>query len=78
LRANQIRTDIDLRNEKFGFKIREAQIQKLPYVIIIGDNEEQNKTISVRKRGGKDLGQMTIEDFVSIVSTEIREKKIDI
>jgi threonyl-tRNA synthetase len=78
LRANQIRTDIDLRNEKIGFKIREAQIQKLPYVIIIGDNEEQNKTISVRKRGGKDLGQMTIEDFVSIVSTEIREKKIDI
>ncbi|MDI6781549.1 MAG: threonine--tRNA ligase [bacterium] len=78
LRANQIRCDMDSRNEKIGFKIREAQLQKLPYVLILGDNEEQNKTVSIRKRGGKDLGQMTIEDFISVVSTEIREKNVDI
>ncbi|MFH1962969.1 MAG: threonine--tRNA ligase [bacterium] len=78
LRANQIRTDLDSRNEKIGFKIREAWMQKIPYVLILGDNEEQNKTVSIRKRGGKDLGQMTIEDFISIVSKEIREKNVDI
>ncbi len=74
----QIRCDMDSRNEKIGFKIREATIQKTPYVLILGDNEEQNKTVSVRKRGGKDLGQMAVEDFISIVSTEIREKSVDI
>ncbi|MEK7813214.1 MAG: threonine--tRNA ligase, partial [Candidatus Desantisbacteria bacterium] len=78
LSANQIRCSMDSRNEKIGFKIREAQLQKLPYVLILGDNEEQNKTVSIRKRGGKDLGQMTIEDFISVVSTEIREKNVDI
>ena len=78
LRANQIRCDTDFRNEKIGFKIREAGMQKLPYVLILGDNEEQNKTISVRKRGSKDMGQMSVEDFISMITTEIREKSVDI
>jgi len=78
LRTNQIRTVTDFRNEKIGFKIREAGMQKLPYVLILGDNEEQNKTISVRKRGSVDMGQMRVEDFISMITTEIREKSVDI
>lgn len=78
LRLNQIRTDTDFRNEKIGFKIRESQMQKLPYVLILGDNEEQDKTVSVRKRGSKDMGQMKVEDFISMITTEIREKSVDI
>lgn len=78
LRANQIRCDMDSRNEKIGFKIREATMQKLPYILILGDNEEQNKTVSVRKRGSNDMGQMSVEDFISMITTEIREKNVDI
>ncbi len=56
---------IDNRNEKTGKKIRDAEIKKLPFMLIVGENEEQNKTISVRRRSEGDLGTMNIEDFVS-------------
>ena len=65
------RTEMDLRNEKIGLKIREHTIQKIPFLIIIGDKELENKEVSVRTREGKDLGTMTLNDFESILKEEI-------
>ena len=56
---------IDDRNEKTGKKIRDAELKKIPFMLVVGENEEQNGTISVRRRGEGDLGAMSIEDFVS-------------
>ena len=56
---------IDDRNEKTGKKIRDAEINKLPFMLIVGENEEQNGTVSVRRRGEGDLGAMKIEDFIT-------------
>jgi threonyl-tRNA synthetase len=58
--------ELDDRNEKIGYKIREARLQKLPYMLIIGDNEVENSTLSVRERGENgDLGSMSIDDFIA-------------
>lgn len=59
-----IRVEKDLRNEKLGFKIREAQVQKIPYMLVIGDKEVTNKTVSPRQRGGKQMPSMSIKDFI--------------
>ena len=64
LSAHNIRVKTDLRNEKIGFKIREHSLQRYPYLVIVGAQEVQNKTITVRKRGGEDLGEMHIENFI--------------
>ncbi|MFB3887481.1 MAG: threonine--tRNA ligase [Thermodesulfobacteriota bacterium] len=65
-----IRVEKDFRNEKLGFKIREAQIQKIPYMLVVGDREEKEGTISPRTRGGEALKGMGIEDFVRQVKSE--------
>ncbi len=65
-----IRVERDFRNEKLGFKIREAQIQKAPYMLVIGDREVKEKTVSPRKRNGETLKSMTVEDFVKQVESE--------
>ncbi|MDR0972222.1 MAG: threonine--tRNA ligase [Bacteroidales bacterium] len=70
----ELRGDIDLRSEKTGKKIRDAEIEKIPYMLIVGEKEEKEGTISVRKHSGGDLGQMTIEDFAKMVNEEIREE----
>jgi len=67
----EIRGLIDDRNEKTGKKIRDAEVTKIPFMIIIGEDEENTETISVRKHGGEDLGKMTIEEFSSLVNKEI-------
>ena len=64
----------DKRNEKVGFKVREHTIQKIPYMIIIGDKEEMAEEISVRTREGKDLGRMSLNDFINIVNKSIALK----
>lgn len=69
-----IRVETDLRNEKIGYKIREAQLQKVPYMIILGDKEVEAQNLSVRSRKEGDLGVMAIEDFVSKVKEEIDKK----
>ena len=69
-----IRTETDLRNEKIGYKIREAQLQKLPYMLVVGDKEAEAGTVSVRSRGGVDLGAMSVDDFVSKIKEEIETK----
>ncbi|MEN9946749.1 MAG: hypothetical protein RLZZ293_1135 [Pseudomonadota bacterium] len=65
LKAQGIRADIDLSNEKIGYKIRQQTLQKVPYLLVIGDNEMNNNLISVRKQDGSDLGNMNLADFVS-------------
>jgi len=65
-----VRAEKDFRNEKLGFKIREAQIQKVPYMLVIGDREVKEKTISPRKRNGETLKSMTIEDFIKQIESE--------
>jgi threonyl-tRNA synthetase len=73
LNISDIRTEIDERNEKTGKKIRDAELQKIPYMIILGEKEEGEGKISVRKQGEGDLGSFTIEEFVNIVKTEINK-----
>ncbi|MBI3600711.1 MAG: threonine--tRNA ligase [Nitrospinae bacterium] len=69
-----IRGEADLRNEKIGFKIREAQMEKIPYMLIVGNKEVKSKTVSVRKRGGADTGTMEVGKFIEMVKEEIRVK----
>ena len=72
-----LRVETDLRNEKIGFKIREAQMQKIPYMLIVGDKEVENGVVAVRSRKGGDLGTMSLEDFLARIEKEVREKSID-
>ena len=67
----EVRALIDNRNETVGKKIREAETQKIPYMLIVGENEEKEGTVSVRKRGGEDLGSMTVEAFAGLVAEEV-------
>ncbi len=71
-----MRVEYDSRNEKIGYKIREAQLEKIPYMIIIGDREAEEGKISVRSRKEGDLGTMTVDEFLSKVLVEIATKKI--
>ncbi len=71
-----IRVELDDRNEKIGYKIREAQLKKVPYMLVIGDKEVENKTISVRKRGEGDLGAQSSEEFIHHIKEEIENKSI--
>ena len=74
LDAIGVRAEIDLRNEKIGFKIREAQMMKIPYMLVIGDKEAENGTVAVRSRSNGDLGAMPVEDFMAKIAEEIRTK----
>ncbi|MEO6347085.1 MAG: threonine--tRNA ligase [Aquaticitalea sp.] len=71
LENHEIRALVDNRNETIGKKIREAEMQKIPYMIIVGENEEGENKISVRQHGGEDLGMISVEDFAEIVESEI-------
>ncbi|MEP7185621.1 MAG: His/Gly/Thr/Pro-type tRNA ligase C-terminal domain-containing protein, partial [Rhodanobacter sp.] len=66
------RVQSDLRNEKVGYKIREHTMQKVPYLLVVGDREKETGTISVRTRSGEDLGSMPLADFVERLETETR------
>lgn len=74
LQNKGIRTHFDLRNEKIGFKIREHTLQKVPYFVIVGDKEVENRLVSVRTREGTDLGVMTIDTICDMLSQEIAVK----
>lgn len=71
-----IRVEADFRPEKIGFKIREAQLEKIPYMIIVGEKEELAGTLSVRKRGQGDIGEVTKADFIAMLEEDINNKKI--
>jgi len=70
LEINDICGLIDKRNEKTGKKIRDAELSKLPFMLVVGENEEAEGTVSVRKRGEGDLGTMSIEDFIAYFKKE--------
>ena len=74
LKAQVIRSTADSRNEKIGYKIREAQMEKIPYMLIIGEKEVQENVVSVRSRKDGVLGSMSLEAFLEKALTEIREK----
>lgn len=69
-----IRAELDSRNEKMGFKIRDAQMQKVPYMVIIGDKELEGKNLSIRARKDGDLGTFTFDDFIARIKKEIEQK----
>lgn len=74
LLAVGIRAELDIRSEKIGYKIREAAMEKVPYVLVVGDKEVGQNAISVRERGGKDLGIMPLPDFIDKIQDKIHEK----
>ena len=76
LRAAGLRAESDLRNEKIGYKIREAQLEKIPYMFIIGDKEAESGTVSVRSRKSGDEGAMKAEDIIARLVEEDKSKKI--
>ena len=75
LEKNGFRVKSDLRNEKITYKIRDHSMQKVPYLLVVGDRELKENTISVRARGAKDLGSMSVKEFSSMLSKDIKSKK---
>ena len=69
-----IRVEADLRGEKIGYKIREAQLQKVPYMLVIGDQEVENNTVAIRKRGEGDIGTQSFESFMEMVLQQKQDK----
>jgi threonyl-tRNA synthetase len=76
LRASGLRAELDDRSEKLGYKVREAQIQKVPYMLVAGEREAREGTVSVRKRGGEDAGALPVERFLAEVTAEIRTRAV--
>jgi threonyl-tRNA synthetase len=77
LENNEIRALVDNRNETIGKKIREAEMNKIPYMLILGEQEEQNGTVSVRKHSEGDMGTMTVEEFSELINTEIEKNIVE-
>ena len=74
LKNNGLSVIADLRNEKIGFKIREHTLQKVPYLLVVGDKEVESNTVAVRARSGEDLGSMSVEEFTLLLNTEIARR----
>ncbi|HJL96222.1 MAG TPA: His/Gly/Thr/Pro-type tRNA ligase C-terminal domain-containing protein, partial [SAR86 cluster bacterium] len=72
LQKSGFRAQSDLRKEKITYKIRDHSMQKTPFLLVIGDKEVENETVSVRARGGEDLGEMSVNEFMDLL-----QKKID-
>lgn len=77
LENDEIRALIDNRNETIGKKIRESELNKIPYMLIVGEQEEKNGTVSVRKRGEGDIGSMSIKEFAELIHREIKKESVD-
>jgi threonyl-tRNA synthetase len=77
LAAEGLRVEIDERQEKIGYKIREAQLQKIPYMLVIGDREAAENAVAVRHRAGGDLGSRGVEEFIAIAKDEVRTRRQD-
>ena len=74
LASAKVRVEVDMRNEKLGYKIREAQLSKVPYMLIVGDKEAENNEVSVRSRKNGDLGSKSVDEFISEIRNEIDKK----
>lgn len=77
LKAAGLRVENDTRNEKIGYKIREAEMQKTPFILVVGDKEAEAGAVAVRRRGQKDLGAMPLEAFLELAQGEIAQKVMD-
>ena len=77
LRSDEFRVELDSRDEKMGYKIREAQTEKIPYMFVIGEKEMESRTISVRRRKVGDMGTKSLEEAVAQVAKEIEDKSRD-
>ena len=75
LEAADIRTEIDTRAEKIGYKIREARLQKIPYMLVVGAKEEEENTVSVRSRFAGDEGAKSLDDFIAAITEEIKNRE---
>ena len=75
LEAANIRTEIDTRAEKIGYKIREARLQKIPYMLVVGAKEEEENTVSVRSRFAGDEGAKSLDDFIAAITEEIKNRE---
>ncbi|MEP1740129.1 MAG: threonine--tRNA ligase [Kangiellaceae bacterium] len=73
LKSQGFRVNSDLRNEKIGFKIRQHTLQRVPYLLVVGDREVETETVSVRSRAGKDLGSMSIEAFSELLKADVKQ-----
>jgi threonyl-tRNA synthetase len=76
LQNQGLRVDLDLRNEKITYKIREHSMQKLPYLLVVGDKEMEAGAVAVRARGGKDLGVMSLDAFVQLITSDVANKSL--
>jgi threonyl-tRNA synthetase len=76
LKAGGFRADIDDRNEKLGYKMREAELRKIPYIVVIGNREVEEGTLSVRKGGGKDQGSLSLKKFIGLLEEEEKAKSV--
>ena len=76
LEEEGIRAELDVRSEKIGYKIREAQMQKIPYMLVVGQKEEEEGLVAVRSRFLGDEGQKSLDDFIKALSEEIAKKEI--
>jgi threonyl-tRNA synthetase len=74
LAAAGVRVELDGRNEKLGYKIREAQVQKVPYMLVVGAREQEDGTIAVRRRAGEDLGALAVEAFLARVAGQVASR----
>ena len=77
LEAKGIRCEVDGRNEKIGYKIREAQVKKVPYMAVVGDKDIENNAVSVRSRKDGDIGAMSVDEFVSFIAEKVETKAVD-
>jgi threonyl-tRNA synthetase len=76
LKAAGIRARADLRSEKMNYKIREAQVKKVPYMLVMGDREAEAATVAVRTRRGESAGVKPVDDFIAEISGEIRARSL--
>jgi threonyl-tRNA synthetase len=74
LQKQGLRAEIDLRNEKINYKIREHSMQKVPFLLVVGDKEKANGAVAVRARGNQDLGVMPLADFQAKIASDIAHK----
>jgi threonyl-tRNA synthetase len=74
LQNKGFRADIDLRNEKIGFKIREHTLRRVPYLVVIGEREAQDNAVAVRTRKGENLGVMSLDEFMTTLNEDIARR----
>ena len=75
LRSHGIRVSVDARNEKLGYRVREAQMSKIPVELVVGEGEIQERSVTVRRYGKKEAVRMTLDEFIKAAAEEIRNRK---